>query len=126
MCLALHNGHGALRGLHLALVLLAGNHALEQPVLGLSHLPFGMLDFVLQGFIRFVGFYLEALVAVFARPLLPGVHIHFVFLAVLEAGGEGFLGGGDLLAGLADSRLHGGDLRGNRFQALAQFGQAHV
>ncbi len=92
--------HGALGGFHLAFVIFAGDHALEQPVFGLRYLSFGMLDFVLQRLIGFVGLYCEALVAVLARLFFPGVHIHFVRLAVFEACGEGFLGGGELLPGV--------------------------
>ena len=123
---AFHYAHGTLGRFHLAFVLLARDHAFEQTVFGLRDLGFGVLDFVLKGLVGFVGLYFKALVPVFARLFLPGIHIHFVLLAVFEACGERFLGGGDPLTGVANPRIHSGKLRGDGLQAVAQFRQTRV
>ncbi len=74
--------HRCLGGLHLPVVLLAGNHALEQAVLGLGDFALGVLDFVQEGFISLVGLDLTALIPVFLRALFPLLDVHLERLAL--------------------------------------------
>src|SRR2546425_11715604 len=76
---------------NLAFVFLACHHPLEQAVLGLGHFLFGVLNFVLERLIRFVGLHLVALIAVLLGALLPLLDVELELLAVREAGFETLL-----------------------------------
>ncbi len=117
---------GALGGFDLPLEFFTGDHAFEQAIFGPRGFSFRVLDLVLQRLVGFVGFYFGTLLAVLARLLFPGVHIHFVCLAVFQAAGERFLGGGNLLLSGGDALFDGGQLFGHGVEARAQLGQAQV
>jgi len=70
------------------------DHDFQLAIFGFGDLGFGVGDFVLQGFVGFVGFYGAALVAIFAGAIFPLHGIEFEFLAFGDACGVGFLGGG--------------------------------
>jgi len=118
--------HRRLGGLHLPVVLLARDHAFEQTVLGLGHFVFGVLDFVQQGFVCFVGLDLAALVSIFLGALFPLIDVHLKRLALFLAREERFLGRGDLLLRRSHARLDFSQLFWEPRQALSNANQAEI
>ena len=84
---------------HARLGVFRAHHHFELAVFGFGGFGFGVGDFVLESFVGFVGFDGAGLVAVFAGAFFPLEDVEFEFLALGEAGGVGFLGGGDGGAG---------------------------
>ncbi len=113
-------------GLHLPVILLAGNHALKQAVFGFGDFVFGILDFVQQGFVRFVGLDLAALVPVFLRALFPLLDIHLVRFAFFLAGEQCFLGRGYFLPRSRNSPFHFRQTLWKTCQALANANQTKI
>jgi hypothetical protein len=58
-----------------AVYVFAGHHDFQLAVFGFGHFGFRVGDFVLQGFVGFVGFYGAALIAIFAGALFPLVYV---------------------------------------------------
>jgi len=69
------------RGPDFALSFFDGHHLFELAVFRGTGFGFGVHDFVLQCFVRFVGFYGRALIAVFSCAFAPLVYIELEFLA---------------------------------------------
>ncbi len=121
-----HFFQGFFRGFDAAVIFFAGHHLLEQAVFRFGDFVFGVLHFVLQGFVRFVGLDLRGLVLVLADAVLPPLDVQFVFLAVFY-GGE--LRGLALLEfgfGGGDAAIHFRDFFGNSREARPDNLQARV
>ena len=73
----------------------AGHHDFKLAVFGFAGFGFGVSDFVLQGFVSFVGFDGTALIAIFAGAFFPLLDVELEFLAFFEGVDVSFLGGGD-------------------------------
>ena len=69
-------------GLDLAFGFLDGHHLFELAVFRGGGFGFGVRNFVLQRFVRFVGFYGSALIAIFSRALAPLIYVKLEFLAL--------------------------------------------
>src|SRR4029077_16350829 len=83
------------RGFQAAIGIFSGHHDFELAVFGLGDFRFGVGNFVLQGFVGFVGFDRAALFAIFLGALFPLLDVEFEFLAFRETVSMGFAGGGD-------------------------------
>src|SRR3984885_15150354 len=81
-----HFLQGFFGGFDFAVIFFAGHHLLEQAVFGFGDFVLGVLHFVLQRFVRFVGFHLGGLIFVLAHAVFPLLHVQLVFLAVFYRG----------------------------------------
>ncbi len=106
--------------------LFRGHHHFELAVIGFGDFGFGIGNFMLQSFKGFGGFYVAALIAVFAGAVFPLLAVEFELLALREHLGVGLFCGGDLDASAAKFRFRFTDTLGECFQFRAQEGNLVV
>src|SRR5580692_9221942 len=118
-----HFLQGFFRGFYSAVIFFAGHHLLQQPVFCFGDLVFGVLHFVLQRFVRLVGFHLRGLVLVFADAVFPLLHVQLVFFAIFYGGQlRGFalvefrFGGGHVAVNFRDFFGQGRQARADNLQ----------
>ena len=109
-----------------AVIFLAGNHLLEQAVLGFGDFVFGHLHFVLQSLVGLVGFHLRSLVFIFANSVFPLLDVQFVFLAVLHRGDLRSFAFFHFRFGAGYAGVHFGDFLGEGGEARADILQTRV
>ncbi len=113
-------------GFDFALGVFDGHHLFELAVFGSGGFGFSVCNFMLEGFVGFVGFYRSALIAVFARAFAPLIYVEFKFFAFRLRVRMFFFRSGNPGTGAAQHRIRFLDALGKRFQLRAQSGDAQI
>ncbi len=117
---------GLFRGLHLAIVVFARHHLLEQAIFGFGDFGFRSFDFVLQGFVGLVRLYLRALLSILAGAFFPLLHVEIVFLAVLDRGKLSGFGFFEACFRASEAGVDLGEFSGEPGEPLTSFVQSQV